>query len=932
MATATAPLGTAAPPTFTAVAPILVPEMEKCEFAWGTFPEFLSIHCEIDWEAIVFILLVVALALLVTGSILVKTASERFARKERIRILDTIKERISKGKNKDPKCTFGVTYTREIEQEWWRCRTCYGISDMGCCTVCAAKCHKGHDLELSPAAHHLERRFCSCGSSGRCRQNDDKDQELVSKLKAYYEQSDSDSKLPDIESVRFHWHTGVDGAFLSSYFTSSRGEEDFRIFEYSIYKEAIVAMGGSGTGQKEETVEQAVVAEWDRVYNTIDVDGDGVLSAKEIQRYFQKNKQLQERLSVKDQKSFEALLQRLDADGDGVVDRAEFALLVEELGLAAKFPSMLEVAVNWAQDLIAADAMGTSDPYVVLEVTGLTKKTESVTTSKKQKTLNPVWNERYRFDLANGAVVVLRFTVYDHDKMGQPDFLGYAETTFTPNDLHELLKESREISLRLRGRPNNPDDEMLVKRHKNNIGTLFITVRTSATQNQQEGGKARRKYGETGRTNCAECRRKLFFIPKVIETKQWKDSRDKLHRLKRLPRCKCGFDLLPDGWRDELRTTFEPYRHRLSTTSVVLEPLYPIADHVMAYRMLGWWVKVAAGALNAWSIIEGWRRRPVRDPGVDLNLATLSLVWGELFLVIAVVIHLIWAAFGSNAVGVRGMVCMAADDILGAHSFRLIPIGWFPQRWLHAFRRMDQRSSPSNTRHALARVGLWVAAIGCTMFFLPLPFYCIAAKLAFLRYIFHVDGAAGQWSDSLSFSDVILAANVANNVRNVIDVINVPPSEHRLPFMLWLALVQKLTGPPNEKLRTFLSLVTFSPTERSLPLLYEVFVLNHDSIIVREKEREKGDESKDEMEMAMTVFGELTGELSAPLLEDKEKSQTVTLTNEPGWLKEASEKLQQEVSRIELELIEERQKNQRLERELEEALWKLKMEASPLQG
>eukprot|EP00659_Diplonema_papillatum_P010540 gene10540-16207_t len=392
-----------------------------CSFSWGTFPEFLAIHCGFDWEAMLLVSVVGASGTIIAGYAIIRWASDRFVSRED----HLIKQRI-RAKGAAPRCTFAYTVTREVDQEWWRCRTCYGISSMGCCTTCALRCHKGHDLEKSSNAHHMEKRF--------------------------YMESDSDGKLPSIK--------GVDGAYFSAVFTSENGGEDTRVFQYEYQGMKVVAMGGAGSGQNEDTAEQAIAAEWDKVYNLIDIDGDGVLSAREIQVYFQDNRALQDRLAVADQASFETLLKRLDADGDGVVDRSEFAVLVQELGLISKTPSSLEIAVHCARDLIAADKI--------------------------------VWNERFHLELAPSSAVTLSFTVLDMDKVGDPDFLGYADVMLRPNELEAIVTKSKELELKLSGRPGNAGDQAFVRRYRGKLGSLVVTLRASASVGDEQKSKKKR--------------------------------------------------------------------------------------------------------------------------------------------------------------------------------------------------------------------------------------------------------------------------------------------------------------------------------------------------------------------------------------------------------------------------------------------------------
>ncbi|KAJ9466662.1 Synaptotagmin-3 [Diplonema papillatum] len=892
-----------------------------CSFSWGTFPEFLAIHCGFDWEAMLLVSVVGASGTIIAGYAIIRWASDRFVSRED----HLIKQRI-RAKGAAPRCTFAYTVTREVDQEWWRCRTCYGISSMGCCTTCALRCHKGHDLEKSSNAHHMEKRYCSCGASGRCQQNAEFDKELKQDIQSFYMESDSDGKLPSIKGVRFHWHSGVDGAYFSAVFTSENGGEDTRVFQYEYQGMKVVAMGGAGSGQNEDTAEQAIAAEWDKVYNLIDIDGDGVLSAREIQVYFQDNRALQDRLAVADQASFETLLKRLDADGDGVVDRSEFAVLVQELGLISKTPSSLEIAVHCARDLIAADKIGTSDPFVQLSGTGLINMPDNMATQVKQKNLNPVWNERFHLELAPSSAVTLSFTVLDMDKVGDPDFLGYADVMLRPNELEAIVTKSKELELKLSGRPGNAGDQAFVRRYRGKLGSLVVTLRASASVGDEQ--KSKKKRGAIGRTMCVECRRKLFFIPVVTETRQYMDTYNHSKRLRRLPKCVCGVHLLPDGWRDQLRQVFEHIGDRKSVIDI--ETRYPFAEHVSWGRVIGYWTRMCAAALNVASIAISFERRPRRNPEYNLNLSVLCVLWIELFWLSYVACYVLFSLY---KLGIVGTGSLLPNKVLGAHLLRTIPIGWFPQEWLTAFRHLSQRSSLAHMRHAAARAGMVILVVGVALLFLPLPFYTITAKLAFLQYMWGDKSKTGSgWDIRFDLADMIIALNMTSNIRNVIDSVYKKPSpELRLPRKLWVAIVQRMKGPRDERFHTLASLLTFSPDERSLPLLYELFVLNGDGILLRgphEKEAQAvterpSDERTDDLEVALLGVGDdprrnsvvSASKQSSPATKAS-PSPSVVVDNNQGWLGEATDKLQNEVERLELESIEARREVERLRAEL----------------
>ena len=83
-------------------------------------------------------------------------------------------------------------------------------------------------------------------------------------------------------------------------------------------------------------------------------------------------------------------------------------------------PNLLEVKVIEAEDVIAADRGGTSDPYAVVEFRGIQKKTKVI-----KKSLTPKWNETFQFEIGKPAGI-LTIDLFDHDVslFGKHDFLG----------------------------------------------------------------------------------------------------------------------------------------------------------------------------------------------------------------------------------------------------------------------------------------------------------------------------------------------------------------------------------------------------------------------------------------------------------------------------------------------------------------------------
>ncbi|KAG4203634.1 hypothetical protein ERO13_A05G412200v2 [Gossypium hirsutum] len=83
---------------------------------------------------------------------------------------------------------------------------------------------------------------------------------------------------------------------------------------------------------------------------------------------------------------------------------------------------ILHVKVVRAHKLLKMDFLGTSDPYVKLNLTG--ESLPAKKTSIKKRNLNPVWNEKFKLVVKDPKSQVLQLEVFDWDKVGTHDRLG----------------------------------------------------------------------------------------------------------------------------------------------------------------------------------------------------------------------------------------------------------------------------------------------------------------------------------------------------------------------------------------------------------------------------------------------------------------------------------------------------------------------------
>ena len=117
--------------------------------------------------------------------------------------------------------------------------------------------------------------------------------------------------------------------------------------------------------------------------------------------------------------------------------------------------SSVVVKVVRCAGLIGADKGGTrSDPYVALQLGEMTKKTE-----RREKTLDPVFNEEFEFEVASwSSPCALRLSVSDYDVMSKDDFLGEASVDLAAMAAQVLESNTRALSQTLS--LGDPEDKL----------------------------------------------------------------------------------------------------------------------------------------------------------------------------------------------------------------------------------------------------------------------------------------------------------------------------------------------------------------------------------------------------------------------------------------------------------------------------------------
>merc|ERR1719320_603095 len=88
------------------------------------------------------------------------------------------------------------------------------------------------------------------------------------------------------------------------------------------------------------------------------------------------------------------------------------------------------ITIMSAQDLKGKDSFtGSSDPYVVLSLNTVTKvkkvKRQEWKTAVKKRTLNPSWDEEFKFEISDYRKEIVEIKVYDYNKVRKKAFMGW---------------------------------------------------------------------------------------------------------------------------------------------------------------------------------------------------------------------------------------------------------------------------------------------------------------------------------------------------------------------------------------------------------------------------------------------------------------------------------------------------------------------------
>uniref|UniRef100_A0A671QVA7 Synaptotagmin-1-like n=1 Tax=Sinocyclocheilus anshuiensis TaxID=1608454 RepID=A0A671QVA7_9TELE len=102
----------------------------------------------------------------------------------------------------------------------------------------------------------------------------------------------------------------------------------------------------------------------------------------------------------------------------------------------------LTVGIKEAAALKAMDLGGTSDPYVKVYI--LPKKSKTFETKVFRKTLNPVFNENFKYQELIESTLVMQ--VYDFNRFSKHDMIGEIRLNLSTVDWNHVIEEWRDLS------------------------------------------------------------------------------------------------------------------------------------------------------------------------------------------------------------------------------------------------------------------------------------------------------------------------------------------------------------------------------------------------------------------------------------------------------------------------------------------------------
>ncbi|XP_076127490.1 synaptotagmin VIII isoform X1 [Alosa pseudoharengus] len=172
--------------------------------------------------------------------------------------------------------------------------------------------------------------------------------------------------------------------------------------------------------------------------------------------------------------------------------------------------SELTVGVKQAAALKAMDLGGTSDPYVKMYL--LPNKSKTYETKVFRKTLQPVFNEHFKFQISQAELSesTLVMQVYDFNRFSKHDVIGELRLTLSSVDWNHVIEEWRDLTEASKFEQENLGDICFSLRYVPTANKLTVVILEGKNLKQMDPGGSSDPYVK---------------VQLVLDRKKWKKKK-----------------------------------------------------------------------------------------------------------------------------------------------------------------------------------------------------------------------------------------------------------------------------------------------------------------------------------------------------------------------------------------------------------------------
>ncbi|XP_012683189.2 synaptotagmin VIII isoform X2 [Clupea harengus] len=172
--------------------------------------------------------------------------------------------------------------------------------------------------------------------------------------------------------------------------------------------------------------------------------------------------------------------------------------------------SELTVGVKQAAALKAMDLGGTSDPYVKMYL--LPSKSKTYETKVFRKTLQPVFNEQFKFQISQAELSesTLVMQVYDFNRFSKHDVIGELRLQLSSVDWNHVIEEWRDLTEASKFEQENLGDICLSLRYVPTASKLTVDILEAKNLKKMDQGGSSDPYVK---------------IQLILDRKKWKKKK-----------------------------------------------------------------------------------------------------------------------------------------------------------------------------------------------------------------------------------------------------------------------------------------------------------------------------------------------------------------------------------------------------------------------